>query len=249
MELVTSRSFPVPHAFTTRSGGVSEGAYASLNLGLTTGDERGRVEENLVRLATRLEVPPERLFTISQLHGDVVLEAPQGPGEGIAPIVGEADAVWTDAPGSAVGVKTADCVPILIAAPDLKAVAAVHSGWRGTDLEIVRRAVERLVREGAEAHRLSVAIGPCIQACCYEVSAELAERFRTRFGAEALRPRGASVHLDLPRAVSTSLQRAGLAAEQIDVLPHCTGCDERFYSHRRDRGNTGRHLSVAVCRF
>jgi len=249
MEIVTSRLLPVPHAFSTRAGGVSEGAFSSLNLGYSTGDDPARVEENLRRVARRLEVEPHRLFTVSQLHGDVVLEARE-LGEGkVAPILGEADGAWTDLPGSAVGVKTADCVPILLASPELKAVAAIHSGWRGTDLEIVRKAVQALVLEGARAETLVAAIGPCIQACCYEVSPDLAERFRVKFGPQVVQAHGASSHLDLPHAVGQSLQRAGLGAAQIDTLPQCTFCDGRFFSHRRDRGNTGRQLSVAVCRF
>ncbi|MDQ3266582.1 MAG: peptidoglycan editing factor PgeF [Myxococcota bacterium] len=249
MEIVTSRLLPVPHAFTTRAGGVSEGAFSSLNLGFSTGDEPSRVEENLRRVAQRLEVPAHRLFTLSQLHGDVVLEAREEEGQGLAPILGEADAAWTDLAGSAVGVKTADCVPILLASEELKAVAAVHSGWRGTDLEIVRRAVQAMVREGARAESITAAIGPCIQACCYEVSPELAERFRANFGPEAVLAQGASSHLDLAYSVGQSLLRAGVAADRIDTLPECTFCDGRFFSHRRDRGNTGRQLSVAVCRF
>src|SRR5687768_11201655 len=117
MNLIRSTILPVPHGFSTRAGGVSGGVHASLNLGYSVGDDPAHVTENLRRLARALEVSPSRLRAVSQVHGATVLRA--GPGSGadsdelLAPI-GEADAVWTDSPGVAVGVKTADCVPILL---------------------------------------------------------------------------------------------------------------------------------------
>lgn len=250
MDVVRSKLLPVPHAFTTRDGGVSEGPYASLNVGLAVGDDRERVLENLRRVARRLEVSPARLYTVSQVHGDVILEG--GPGaspDAIAPIIGEADAILATEAQSAAAVKTADCVPILIAAPDIQAVAAIHSGWKGTDHEIARRTVERLVAKGARAEHLIAAIGPCIQACCYEVSPDLGERFQAKFGSTVVRSDRPRPHLDLPRAVRQSLEGAGMRSAHIEVLQDCTACDPRFFSHRRDKGTTGRQLSVAVCRF
>jgi YfiH family protein len=246
---LTSALLPVPHGFSTRQGGVSEGPYASLNLGYSVGDERSRVEQNFQRLAQAAGTRVDRFAAVSQVHGDRVLEAGRGPLAANG-VVGEADALWTSQRDLAVGVKTADCVPILLVDPDRKTVAAVHSGWRGTDLGIAARAVETLVGRGSSPARILAAIGPAIRACCYEVSDDLAERFRSAFGPEVVERRGGAPHLDLVRAIRSTLEGAGLLAKHIDVLPQCTSCDrEEFFSHRRDKGVTGRHLSFAICAF
>lgn len=239
---------PVRHGFSIRHGGVSEGPFASLNLGYSVGDDRERVTENLRRLARKAGLPPTALATVSQVHGDRVLRAgPVEPGDTPLPPLGEADALWTDASGVAVGVKTADCVPILLSDPEGVRVAAVHSGWRGTDLRIAARVVKTLVAQGARADSLVAAIGPCIQVCCYEVSEDLAARFRAAFGEDVVQRRGGKPHLDLSLAVRKTLVAAGLPEDRIDVLPHCTSCDpSRFFSHRRDKGVSGRHLSFIV---
>lgn len=235
------------HGFSTRAGGVSTGPYESLNLGLSVGDVRENVIENLGRFTAAAGLRRTQLRSVSQVHGDRVLEATE-EGEGEVPsAVGEADALWTKRPDLAVGVRTADCVPILIVDPRGGRVAAVHSGWRGTDLRIAERAVEALVRDGAVAAELLAAVGPCIQRCCYEVSYELGLRFIRGFGPEVVTRHGGDPHLDLPRAVSQSLQKAGLKPAHIDVMANCTSCDAaQFFSHRRDNGRSGRHISFVM---
>ncbi|MET0403937.1 MAG: peptidoglycan editing factor PgeF [Cystobacter sp.] len=252
-----SRSFlqspllPVPHGFTTREGGVSEGPLASLNLGFSVGDARERVEENHRRLAGQVGVALALLHTVKQVHGDLVVEA--GAGEGThepRPPEAEADGLWTERPEHWVGVGTADCVPVLLVDPVGQRVAAVHSGWKGTEARIVARAVEALVARGSRPGDLLAAVGPCIQRCCYEVSGELGERFTARFGAHVVERGGGQVRLDLSRAVRDTLLGAGLLAPRVDVLTPCTSCDgRRFFSHRRDAGRTGRHLNFVVHRF
>lgn len=258
---ITSALLPVPHGFTTRAGGVSEGPHASLNLGFAVGDVRERVEENHRRLAEAAGAALGALRTVKQVHGARMVEAAAGEaaageaagGEGTGvprPPEVEADALWTERPGEWVAVGTADCVPILLVDPDGRRVAAVHSGWRGTDAEISARAVEALVARGARPERLLAAVGPCIQRCCYEVSDELARRFTARFGAEVVHGREGSARLALARAVRLTLQRAGLKDAHIDVLQDCTSCDgSRFFSHRRDAGRTGRHLNFVLHAF
>lgn len=248
-EFLRSALLPVPHGFATRVGGVSEGPYASLNLGFSVGDERPRVEENHRRLAWAAGASLGALCRVSQVHGDTVLEARGEADDVLRPTLGEADALWTEGEGRWVAVGTADCVPVLLVDPRGRRVAAVHSGWRGTDLEISARAVEALVARGSRPEDLLAAVGPCIQACCYEVSAELGDRFRARFGEEVVRA-GDTPHLDLPRAVRASLVKVGVRADRVDVLQACTACDpERFFSHRRDAGRTGRHLNYVLHRF
>jgi YfiH family protein len=147
-------------------------------------------------------------------------------------------------------VGTADCVPVLLVDPEGRRVAAVHSGWKGPEARIAARAVEALVARGARPERLLAAVGPSIRRCCYEVSAELGERFSARFGAAVVEREPGRVRLDLARAVRDTLLGVGLREGHVDVLPQCTACEgERFFSHRRDRGRTGRHLNFLVHRF
>jgi YfiH family protein len=206
------------------------------------------VEENFRRLAQAAGIRASAFVTVSQVHGDRVLKATEpSPGDLPGAPQGEADALWTDRAGVAVGVKTADCVPILIGDPDSGRVAAVHSGWRGTELRIAARAVEALAAAGSPPGRLLAAVGPAIQACCYEVSEDLGERFARDLGEEVVARGFTKPHLDLPRAVRRTLEQAGVPPERIDVLECCTACDaERFFSHRRGRGVKGLHLSFVV---
>src|SRR5690349_11760687 len=239
---LTSRLLPVRHGFSLRTGGVSEGPWASLNLGRSVGDDPARVEENLARLARAAGVEGG-FAAVSQVHGDAVLKA-TGPSLPGAPVLGEADALWTDRPGVALGIRTADCVPILLVDPEGGRIAAVHSGWKGTDLKIARKAVEVLRSAGSAPERILAAVGPAIRACCDEVSEDLAERFGRASGEGAVSREAGRPHLDLPFAVRQTLLESGLSGQNIGVLPLCTACEEkRFFSHRRDRGLSGRHLS------
>jgi hypothetical protein len=196
------------------------------------------VSQNLARLAAAAQVEPARLLFVKQVHGVRVVEAVKAGPET------EADALWTDVAGTAVGVRTADCLPILIEDPRGR-VAAVHAGWRGVISEIVARTVEQLVERGGVVSELRVAIGPCIQRCCFEVDGDLPERFSAAFGPGVVVPQPGKpkVHLDLPRAVAQTLARLGVPDGHVVALPHCTMCDARFFSHRREHGITGRHLS------
>jgi polyphenol oxidase len=230
-----------PHAFLTRDGGVSRGPFASLNTSLTVGDDPLDVAENLERLSSAFGVRPQQLVTVNQVHGTQVLEATSGTGG-----LGDADGVFTRSPGLLLGVRTADCLPILIEDVESGQVAAVHAGWRGVLGEIVLRAIERM---GVSPSRIAVALGPAIQACCFEVNGDLPSRFSAAFGAEVIRPQSGKsrVHLDLAWAVGRSLSRAGVPDSQVDVLPHCTRCDSRFFSYRREEGRTGRQLALIQC--
>jgi hypothetical protein len=240
---LVSPLLPVPHGFSLRRGGVSTGAFESLNVSGSGGDLAQNVAENLRRLAAGAGISAERIAAVSQVHGREVVQAGDGEPR-------EADALWTEEAGAAVSVKTADCVPILLVDPEGRRVAAVHSGWRGTELEVAAAAVEALSARGSSPHKLLAAIGPCIRLCCYEVSDALAQQFAGRFGPEVVASDGGAPHLDLQRAVRATLVRAGLRVDRIDVLERCTACEpEDFFSHRRDRGRTGRHLNFATCAF
>jgi YfiH family protein len=223
-------------AFSTRLGGASEGPYRSLNLGILTDDDRGRVLDNRRVLAAALGRDAGSIAMGRQVHGtDVqireVAPAPDAP-------LREADAQLTSTPALTPLVLVADCVPLVLAAPG--AVAAVHCGWRGVAGGIVVRALT-FVRERTRED-VSAALGPGIGACCYEVGDEVREAFRSRGHREDVLPDG---RLDLALAIRDQLARLGVAAGRIHACGMCTSCHpDLFFSHRRDRGVTGRQAGL-----
>ncbi|HWV36889.1 MAG TPA: peptidoglycan editing factor PgeF [Vulgatibacter sp.] len=225
------------HGFSTRTGGVSGGPFASLNLGPTAGDDPAAVEENHRLLAAAAGFPRADLRLVHQVHGDRVLRL---GGWEPPPAGAEADAILATAPGIAPAVRTADCVPILLAHPRTGRVAAVHAGWRGARLGIARKTVREMAAAGTPAGELVASIGPAIGRCCYEVSADLAEDFVASYGSRVADGR----RLDLREVVRLQLTGAGIPAPAVDLVGSCTACHpEAWFSHRRDRGRTGRHLS------
>lgn len=181
---------------------------------------------------TRDSLWPEGVRTAKQIHSDIVVDA---SGFDAAGPIGEGDALIVDRPGVLVGVKTADCVPILLVDPSTQAVAAIHAGWRGTAQGITSKAVRAISsRWRADARNLRAAIGPSIGVCCYEVGSEVARRF----GIET----DQAVHLDLPAINEMQLRNAGVS--DIWISGECTFCAvNRFYSFRRERDEAGRMLS------
>jgi hypothetical protein len=208
-----------------------------LNLSATVGDDPAHVRENWDRLraATGLD-----FARVRQVHGCRVVEAEAGTEP-----VEEADVVATASPGVAACVSVADCVPVLLADPGSGAVAAVHAGWRGTIGGAAAAGVKALVdRHGARPGDLLAAIGPGIGPCCFEVSRDLAVRFRDEVGPVTATPRDHGSRVDLWRANELLLRRAGVARRRIETLGRCTSCEDgKFFSHRRDRGITGRHVA------
>ena len=236
----------VAHGFSVRSGGVSLGPYASLNLGRSVGDAPDAVQQNLALLREAAGISDD-FSTAHQVHGDRVVDA-RGR-EVLAPTEKQeegADALLA-LEGEAVGVRVADCVPILLYDEDSGAAAAVHSGWRGTRLSIAARGVRALQHAaGTDPERVLAAIGPSIGRCCYEVSPDLAAMFRALFGPEAADDpaQNPKPHLDLRFCVESALRTAGVPRGRIEQVAGCTSCDiGAFFSHRRDKGVTGRHLA------
>jgi YfiH family protein len=228
---------PYRVAFSTRNGGVSEGAFRSLNLGALTADDPARVVENRRRLCAAAGAEPEGATMAWQQHGAEVRRArPWGiltPGAAHD----RCDGLWSDRPGQAMLVLTADCVPLVLARASgtRPAVTVLHAGWRGMLAGIVEAGVEAL---GGGA--LAAAVGPGIGPCCYEVGEEVAEPFRQRFGEDVVR----SGRLDLWTSAERALRVAGV--ERVDRFDRCSACEpETFFSHRRDRGRTGRQGVIA----
>lgn len=223
-------------AFSTRRGGVSEGPYRSLNLGRSTEDLPEAVTENRRRLLSSLALDPDRLANAGQVHGRTVVRADS---PGLHP---SCDVLVTTTPHLALAVTSADCLPILYVTP--RAVAAAHAGWRGTADGAPEAALSAVCTAGGVApHTVGIHFGPGIRGCCYQVGPEVAERFPSA----ALRHEGGAVWLDLPTAARLRLLAAGADASAIHDTGACTACDPDWYfSHRRDRGLTGRHWGVVA---
>ncbi|GAB4177918.1 MAG: peptidoglycan editing factor PgeF [Geothermobacteraceae bacterium] len=240
-------SSPLVAGFSTRNGGVSRSPYNSLNLGLNTDDVRANVEGNRATLAHAFGLEPHQLLTVSQVHGDHILVIDQ-PNFDLSHFQRvECDAILCNQPGILVGILVADCFPVLLAAPGKGAVAAVHAGWRGVASRLIERTIEALARQfKVFPEELVAAVGPGIGAHSYEVDRPVRDAFRKAglpWQDLAEEVRLGHWNLDLARACEMQLTTAGVPATGIDVASECTCCHkELFFSHRRDRGVTGRQM-------
>ncbi|CAN0582276.1 unnamed protein product, partial [Laminaria digitata] len=202
----------VRHSFFTRSGGVSQGIYSGLNVGLGSGDNRTLVEENRARIAGDLGVEPDHLLTPYQVHSAkaVVVREPFGDNRP------EADAVVTDRPGIAIGVVTADCGPVLFADPGAGVIAAAHAGWQGALGGILENTITVMEELGAARERIVAVLGPTISQASYEVGPEFVERFCAsgpqNRGYFASSERDGHARFDLVGYTLDRLGRAGVSA-------------------------------------
>jgi len=239
----------IRHAFFTRQGGVSEGVFESLNVGLGSADDPLCVAENRERAGRALGQDGAALLTAYQIHSAMTVTV-DAPFDGERPW---ADAIVTQTPGLVCGALAADCAPVLIADPEARIVAAVHAGWRGALAGVVGSAIDAMVWLGGDPARMSAAIGPCIGPVSYEVGLEFLDAFieadaaNARFFGAGLLPQKRL--FDLPAYVLSRLAAAGVdRAEWIgrDTLAE----PDWFFSNRRavhrGEGDYGRLLS-AIC--
>lgn len=232
-----SPSGPYRVAFSTRVGGVSGGPFASLNLGILTEDDPAAVVQNRTLLCDAVGADPDGATMAWQRHGANVTRADARGIVTPGTVYDHCDGLWSDEPGRAMLLLTADCMPIAIArvGDGRPALAILHAGWRGLLGGIVGSGVRALGSRG-----LAAAIGPSIGPCCYEVGPEVADPFREAFGADVVQ----DGRLDLWTAAERALRAAGV--EQVDRADICTACTpDRFFSHRRDHGRTGRQGVIA----
>lgn len=258
------------HGFSTRCGGTSElGSETVLNLGLTEWDTKEAVAKNRAALLASIGADGMQLISLRQIHSDAVHRVDGVPHDALT-----GDALISATPGLALGVQTADCVPILLADRRTRAIAAVHAGWRGTLARIVAKTIGRMRMEfGTRAADLIAAIGPCIAQCSYEVGAEVAQEFAAQFPEArawfdgpfekvisndspnplkwlSMMPPGhdpppPTVQLDLIAANRWQLVDAGVTEKNISSAGLCTACrTDLFFSYRRERGKTGRMMAV-----
>jgi len=256
--------------FSTRPGGASAlGESRVLNLGSTEWDTAERVAANRAAFLRALGAGGASLVRLRQCHGDVIHRVDVAPAQTL-----QGDALITRTPGLLLAVQTADCVPILLADPRQRAVAAVHAGWRGTLARIAEKALGRMKMEfDTRAEDVVAAVGPAIGRCCYEVGPEVAQAFAGQFESArdwfeghfdrlaggddpapfpwlSMTPPGHEapaprVRLDLQAANRWQLEAAGVPPAQIASSALCTACrTDLLFSHRRENGRTGRMMAV-----
>ena len=229
--------------FTQRMGGFSPPPFDSFNFGSGLGDAESNIENNLNLLAkdAGLKNAPHQVI---QVHGSDSLLC-SGPGQIHSH---EADILISQQPETALAVRTADCLPVLLADPKAGVIAAVHAGWRGTASTIVCKAVDEMISIGAQREHIIATLGPSIGLCCFEIGQETAELLgKSCNGAENCISHESEVHADLQAINHLQLLQAGLNEQRIETFPACTACiPDRFYSYRRDGINSGRHLGVVA---
>jgi YfiH family protein len=240
----------IAHAYFTRKGGVSEGIYSGLNVGLGSDDDKAHVEENRRRVAAYFDAGPEKLATVHQVHSPTAVIVDSSY-DGARP---EADAVVTATPGMVVGVLTADCGPILFADPQARVIGAAHAGWKGALGGVLESTIAAMISLGATRENIVASLGPSISHRNYEVGAEFVARFVETDPSYAAffssSEREGHAMFDLPALTLKRLTDAGVRAENLDI---CTYADEeRFFSYRRTthrkEPDYGRQISAIFIR-
>ena len=252
LEYLQAEGISVPHAFTTRFGGVSTGAQESLNIAFGNGDTMENVEANIRILAKALDFDPEKLVCPRQTPTNWVRVVTDRDHISLCHRdYPECDGLVTGTPGTALMIYTADCTPILLHDPVTGAVGAVHAGWRGTVGAIAKVAVQTMANAfGCDPANIRAAIGPNIGKCHFETDSDVPQALRDAFGEEVspyIEQTGEKYHVDLKQVNAMVLRRAGV--RHIEISPVCTYCDhDRFWSHRVTGGIRGSQGAVIVCK-
>jgi polyphenol oxidase len=224
----------IKHFFSTRIGGVSEDSYSNLNLGIYTSDQKKNVITNFNNIFSAAGMDNNKIVYLRQVHSDIFHMVDEFNYNEIKGL--EGDALITSSKGIAIGVFTADCVPILIVDEKKGIISVVHAGWRGTNLKIVYKVLKYMINIlEVNPSNVKVAIGPSIQKCCFEVSKEVAELFKysTRINEKW--------YVDLLMENIDQIIGSEVPLDNIETSKLCTMCNPSlFYSYRRDNGDTGR---------
>lgn len=251
---LTADGIPARHAFTTRHGGVSSGAFQSLNLGENRGDDPACVRENYRRLGLATGIDTSHMVFSRQVHESTVRVASESDRRALyEPIDYTADGLVTNQRGLPLVIFTADCVPVLLCDPVHGVIGAVHCGWRSTVQDILGEAVRQMRALGARTENLRAAIGPAIGACCFETGPEVPAAVTRLLGGDSdgliTKRQGAPEKflVDLRGANARRLTQLGAAPENIAISQVCTMCShEKFWSHRHTKGERGTQAALIV---
>lgn len=242
----------VNHGFSSRIGGVSNLAYSSLNLGINTKDEKENVTKNFSLFTGALNIPLEDTVLSDQVHDDKIYIADKkdcGKGVITASDIKGVDALITNQKGVALATFYADCTPILMLDVKKKVIASVHSGWRGTLLQIGKKTVQKMIKEfSSKPGDIICAIGPSIKKCHFEVNKEVYTQFYDTFGTLAeknTKQKNDKYYIDTDAINVEMLASLNIPLKNISVCPLCTFCNnDLFFSHRADGGITGRMCAM-----
>jgi YfiH family protein len=229
----------IRHAFLTRKGGVSLSPYDSLNVDENNGDRKENIYQNRDRIATAFGFTHKRFILLNQSHQDGILILKK-PVEAL-PFFLEYDAMITDAPDMILGIKTADCIPILIVDRKKSVIAAIHAGRRGTSLQITKKVLRKMEEKfGCLPEELLIALGPSIGSCCYEIDEKV---FLPDWEPFSVPKGNGRWMVDLSKINITQMKEEGIKENQISRIDLCTSChSDLFFSYRKE-GQTGRQLS------
>ena len=253
LNTIKSRLITFPHGFSTRTGGVSKGIFASLNLGMSRGDDAEKVKENYRRFFASCGIAEIPFVCGKQVHGNhvMIVDANNArPAYGYETLY-EADGYVTATPGVPLVVFTADCIPLLLADEKNRVVAAVHSGWRSTVADIEKVAVKKMLECGAEMEQIHACVGPAIGKCCFEVGPEVIDAVNALLCTDECslytQKENEKYMLDLKGVLKKCLLRTGISEENIEVITDCTMClPERYWSHRYTNGERGSQAAVIM---
>ena len=253
METVRSSIISYPHGFSTRNGGVSDGIFSTLNLGMNRGDDPEKVKENYRRFLHSCGIDCEEFVCGEQVLGNnvmIALKEHARKSYGYTELY-TADGYVTNAPGLPLVIFIADCIPLLLADEKAGVVAAVHSGWRGTVQDIEKNAVEKMLTLEADIRNIKACIGPAIGRCCFEVGEEVIEAVK-----ELLKEDPENLYnkkdngkymLDLKGVLKQSLINTGLSEENIEIIEDCTMCmPDKYWSHRYTNGVRGSQAAAIM---
>ena len=243
------------HGFSIRTGGISEGIFSSLNLGMNRGDSREAVTANWKIFFNAIGIPDVPFVCGKQVHGNYVHISTKkdarfayGEGELI-----EADGYVTNEPGLPIAIFTADCVPILMEDTINGCVGAIHSGWRSTAADIEKSAIDKMLSIGAAAENIKIAIGPAINQCCFEVGEEVISAMDMLLNDSSLsgelyyRKADGKYMLDLKGVIKKRFLQLGIPESNICLIGKCTMCNPKLYfSHRYTHGERGSMASVIM---
>ncbi|MDQ6982179.1 MAG: peptidoglycan editing factor PgeF [Mariprofundus sp.] len=229
--------------FTLRHGGISPAPFDKQNFGSGLGDSDNNIEHNLHRLIIAAALPsiPHQAIQVHQT--DRLWCSGQGHMH-----QQHADILMSNQPNTAIAVRVADCLPVLLADPKTGMIAAVHAGWRGTVAGIVKHAIQSMLEYGAKRKNLLASLGPCIGPCCFAIDNETATALKeSTAGAANCIFHTPEIHADLQEINRLQLIESGITGVHIETIRACTACDpERFFSFRRDGKNSGRHLAIVA---
>ena len=241
-----SRKIEARHGFMTRLGGVSQGIYSTMNVGVNLGDSPECVEENIRRVCRAIGADSEKAVFSRQVHRDGIrVCTPSDCRRPGVPVPYEADGLITDIPGLVLFIFTADCTPILLYDPVKRCIGAVHAGWRGTAADIAGKAVRKMCEVfSSRPEDIRGAIGPCISLCCFETGEDVERAMAGLMGKAAekfvITGNNGKFMTDLKGINSWLLERAGVLPENIDISPECTMCKrDKYWSHRATDGKRG----------